>query len=92
MDERLFFDESRTKKPAHLNCPWCKQRETYQLHWLVRRKKKQLPPRADERARARFEKIQSYMLLLDDVVQCNNPRCRRRFDVSGMKTTAYLTD
>lgn len=92
MDEKLFCDESRTTKPAVLNCPSCKQQETYELKWLVRQKKKHPPSRGDEHARARFEKFQSYMLLLDDVVACRNPRCRRNIEISGIKTTAYLTD
>ncbi len=92
MDEKIFCDESRTSKPATLSCPSCRQRETYQLRWLVRRKKKRPPQRADARTRARFEKFQSYMLLLDDVVTCQNPRCRRRIEVSGIKTTAFLSD
>ena len=90
MDERTFCDESKTTKPAVLNCPTCKRENTYQLTWLVRKKKKQLPAGADERARARFAKFQSYMVLLDDVVACSS--CRRRIEVSGIKTTAYLTD
>lgn len=92
MDEKLFCDESRTTKPAVLNCPSCKQQETYELKWLVRKKKKHPLSRSDEHARARFEKFQSYMLLLDDVVTCRNPRCRRNIEISGIKTTAYLTD
>ncbi len=90
MDERQFCNESKTTRPAVLNCPRCRSQETYELRWLVRKKKKQLTGRADERARARFAKFQSYMLLLDDVVQCS--RCRSRIEVSGMKTTAYLDD
>jgi hypothetical protein len=62
------------------------------LRWLVRRKKTRPPQRGDQRMQARFEKFQSYMLLLDDVVTCQNPRCRRRIEVSGIKTTAFLTD
>ena len=92
MDERQFCDESRTTKPAVLNCPSCGQRDTYDLSWLVRKKKTSLPAKANEEVRARFAKFQSYMLLLDDVVQCANPRCRRRIDVSGIKTVAYLMD
>lgn len=90
MDERQFYEESRTRKPATLNCPWCKTQASYDLNWLVRRKKKHLPHRADERAKAIFKKSQSYMLLLDDRVSCT--RCRRSFDISGVKTMAYLTD
>ncbi|HTT63787.1 MAG TPA: hypothetical protein VMG35_18170 [Bryobacteraceae bacterium] len=90
MDERAYFTESPATKPALLNCPYCRSAETYELRWLVRRKKDRLPPGADERDRARFAKSQSYMLLLDDTVACKNLRCRKRFDVSGIKTMAFL--
>jgi len=90
MDERRFCDESTTTKPAVLNCPTCHQQDTYQLRWLVRRKKAKIPSKADDRARAQFAKFQSYMLLLDDVVACR--KCRRRIEISGIKTTAYLSD
>jgi hypothetical protein len=30
------------------------------------------------------------MVLLDDKVMCKNMRCRKRFDVSGIKTMAFL--
>ena len=53
MDEREFFDERPEKKPASLNCPHCHESAEYEVTWLVRSKKRQLPPRADERDRAR---------------------------------------
>lgn len=90
MDERQFSDESRTTKPATLSCPRCGHQDTYELRWLVRKKKKHPPHTRDERVKARFKKFQSYMVLLDDTVNCS--RCRRRIEVSGMKTTAYLDD
>jgi len=46
--------------------------------------------RRDERDRAKFQKAQSYMVLMDDKVACKNLRCRRRFDVSGIKSMAFL--
>ena len=92
MDERQFFEESQTTREAVLMCPRCRERNTYKLRWLVRRKKKQLVGRADERDRAKFAKAQSYMLLLDDVVSCANQRCRGRIEISGIKTTAFLDD
>ena len=64
--------------------------ETYELRWMVRKKKDRIPQGADERDRAKFQKAQSYMVLLDDKVGCKNLRCRRSFDISGMKTTAFL--
>jgi len=30
------------------------------------------------------------MVLLDDKVMCTNMRCRKRFDISGIKTTAFI--
>jgi len=90
MDERAFFNESETTKPVQLNCPFCRTTDTYELRWLVRKKKDRLPGGADERDRAKFAKAQSYMLLLDDKAACKNMRCRKRFDVSGVKTVAFM--
>jgi hypothetical protein len=90
MDERAFYSESQTTKPATLNCPYCRTQESYELRWMVRKKKERLPPGADERDRAKFAKAQSYMVLLDDKVGCKNLRCRKRFDISGVKTMAFI--
>jgi hypothetical protein len=90
MDERQFYTETTATKPAQLNCTYCRHVDSYDLRWLVRTKKKSLPPGGDERDRAKFAKAQSYMVLLDDKVQCKQPRCRRTFEISGMKTTAFL--
>lgn len=90
MDERAFYNESPATRPMTLNCPFCRSAETYELRWLVRKKKDRLPGGADERDRARFQKAQSYMVLLDDKVACKNLRCRKRFDISGVKTMAFL--
>ena len=90
MDERQFYTDQQTTKPASLNCPWCKSVESYELRWMLRRKKDRIPGGADERDRARFAKAQSYMVLLDDKMRCVNPRCSKTFDISGVKTTAFL--
>ena len=89
MEEREFFDERSDKKNASLNCPHCRQVNEYELIWLVRTKKRQLPPRADDRDRAKFAKARSYMLRKDDLVVCKNPRCRRRFEVSGVQSVVF---
>ena len=83
MEERDFFDEKQEKKLASLNCPHCHQAAEYEVTWVVRTKKRQLAGRADERDRARFAKVRSYMLRKDDVMACKNMRCRKRFDISG---------
>jgi len=92
MDERAFYRESEARKPATLNCPFCRTSDTYDLRWLVRRKVERLPPKSDERDRAKFAKAASYMVLLDDKASCKNQRCRRMFEISGIKTTAFLTE
>ena len=92
MDERAYFVESQTSKTASLQCPYCRTTESYELRWMLRKKKDRLPPGADERDRARFQKSQSYMVLLEDKVACKNLRCRKRFDISGVKTMAFLNE
>ena len=90
MDEREFFDERQDKKAFTLNCPHCHQPGEYELGWIVRTKKRQLPPRADERDRAKFAKARSYMVRRDDMVMCKNMRCRKRFEVSGVQSVAFI--
>lgn len=92
LDERQFYTEAPATKPATLNCPFCRSAESYDLRWMVRKKKDRIPGGADERDRARFQKAQSYMVLLDDKVACKNLRCRKRFDISGVKTMAFLNE
>jgi hypothetical protein len=90
MEERDFFDESETVKPAVLNCDKCRTSDTYEVRWLVRTKKPALRGSADERDRARFAKARSYMLRKDDFILCKNARCRKRFEVSGLQSVVFL--
>jgi hypothetical protein len=90
VDERAFYKESQVTKPATLNCSYCKTADTYELRWLLRKKIAALPRHADERDRAKFTKSASYMVLLDDKISCKS--CRRMFDISGIKTTAFLQE
>lgn len=90
MDERDFFTESRTTRPIDLICTFCRTKDSYELPWVVRKKKGALPRQADERDRAKFAKTQSYMVLAQDKVSCK--RCRKPFDISGTKTLAFLND
>ena len=92
MEERDFYDERQETKKATLNCPHCHQSCEYDLGWLVRIKRRQLPSRADERDRAKFAKARSYMVRRDDLVACKNPRCRKRFEVSGVQSVAFLDE
>ena len=90
MDEREFFDERPEKKVHTLNCTHCQQTAEYEVNWLVRTKKKQLPGRADERDRARFAKASSYMTRRDDMLACKNMRCRKRFEITSLQSVAFL--
>jgi hypothetical protein len=90
MDEKDFFRETKATKPFTLNCPFCRTADTYDLNWVVRKKLDQLPRGGGENDRAKFAKFLSYMVLLDDKVMCKNMRCRKRFEISGVKTTAFI--
>ncbi len=90
MDERDFFNETEESKPATLNCPFCRQSESYDLRWVVRRKKASLSPRANDDDRRRFAAAKPYMVRRDDVVMCKNPRCRRKIEVSGVQSVAFI--
>ena len=89
MEEKDLYDEREQRKPARLTCPGCRESNDYELLWLVRTKKRSLPPRADERDRARFAKARNYMLRREDVVMCKNMRCRKRFEISGVQSVAF---
>jgi hypothetical protein len=90
MNERDYFNESETTKPINLSCPYCRESMEYPLRWVVRTKRKSPPGRVDAEDRRRFDKAQSYMVLRDDMVQCRNNRCRKRFEVSGVKSVVLL--
>ena len=90
MEEREFFDESQQNKTHTITCPHCGQPGEYQVAWVVRTKKKQISNRADERDRARFAKAKSYMVRKDDLLGCKNIRCRKRFEITSLQSTAFL--
>jgi hypothetical protein len=90
MEEREFFDEKQEQRNHTLTCPNCGQPGEYQVSWLVRRKKAQLPRNADERDRARFAKAQNYMVRRDDMLACKNIRCRKRFEIAGLQSVAFI--
>ena len=92
MEERDFFDERAELKTHELVCPHCNQPGEYQINWLVRRKRQQLPRGADETDRIRFQNAKSYMVRRDDLLGCKNVRCRKRFEVAGLQSVAYLQE
>jgi hypothetical protein len=90
MEERDFFEEKEVSKAASLSCLFCRQTATYQIRWIERSKRHALKGNANEQDRARFQKARSYMLRRDDFVQCQNPRCRKRFEISGLQSVVFL--
>ena len=92
MEERDFFNETVEPRTHTLSCPKCGQEGSYQVTWIVRRKKNVLGRNADERDRAKFAKAQSYMVRRDDKLTCVNIRCRKPFEITSLQTLAFLND
>jgi ribosomal protein L44E len=90
MEERDFFNEKDESKPANLYCPFCRQSNEYDIRWRRRTKKNSLPPHANQEDRMRFAKVKSYLVRIDDSVNCKNPRCRKRFEITSLQTVAFL--
>ena len=90
MEERDFFTEKDEVKPANLSCPSCRQPATYDVRWRRRSKKASLPPHASQEDKMKFAKARSYLVRIDDVVNCKNVRCRKRFEITSLQTVAFL--
>ncbi len=89
-DDRRFYTERREAKPADYTCPFCRQPATYQVGWLIREKKAQLEGRVSEEEKARFAKARSYMVRMEDMVVCQNPRCRKRFEIPSLQSVVLI--
>jgi hypothetical protein len=92
MDERDFFEEKLQPKTHTLTCPHCQQADEYQVTWMVRRKRPQPPRGASEQDIAKWQKTQSYMVRREDVIPCKNERCRKRFEIEGLQSVAYMQE
>jgi hypothetical protein len=92
MEERDFFNETTEVRTHQITCPRCGQTSEYKVTWIVRRKRAQLPRGANERDRARFAKLQSYMVRRDDKLACANIRCRKPFEITQLQSIAFLVD
>ena len=90
MEERDFFTEKNETRAHTINCPSCKQAAAYQIRWIRRVRKQSLPPRANEEDRARFKVARDYMVRVDDVVRCSNPRCGKRIEITSLQTVVLL--
>jgi ribosomal protein S30 len=90
MNERDFFNEQQESKRATYSCPHCRERGDYEVRWLKRTKKRDLPRNASEQDRARFRNSRDYMVRIDDMLDCKNPRCRRRFDIPNAQSVVFI--
>ena len=90
MEERDFYIEKDELKPANLNCPFCRQSDSYDVRWRRRTKKASLPSHASQEDRMKFAKARSYLVRVDDTINCKNQRCRRRFEITSLQTVAFL--
>ena len=90
MNERDFFNEKQEVKRATFSCPHCRERAEYEVRWLTRTKKSSLPRGANELDRARFQKSRDYMVRIDDMLACRNPRCRKRFDIPTSQSVVFI--
>ena len=66
-----------------MQCGSCRQSAEYQVRWIRRTRKASLPPGANEEDRARFKNARDYMIRVDDMVKCSNPRCGRRIEITS---------
>ena len=90
MNERDFFDERQETKRASFACPFCRERDDYDVRWLRRTKKRQLPRGANEQDRRRFENSRDYMVRIDDQLACKNIRCRKRFEIPNSQSVVFI--
>ena len=90
MRESDLFNKKQETKRATFTCPHCRERGEYDVRWL-RRTKKAAPPRGmSEQDRARFQKSRDYMVRVDDMLACRNPRCRKRFEIPMSQSVVFI--
>jgi len=90
MRESDLFNEKQETKRASFTCPFCLERGESEVRWL-RRTKKSAPPRGmSEQDRARFQKSRDYMVRVDDMLACRNPRCRKRFEIPSSQSVVFI--
>ncbi len=90
MNERDYFNERQETKQTSFVCPHCRERADYEVRWLRRTKKDRLPPGANEQDRLQFQKSRDYMVRIDDMLACRNPRCRKRFEVPNSQSVVFV--
>ncbi|PYT01139.1 MAG: hypothetical protein DMF63_04105 [Acidobacteria bacterium] len=90
MHERDIFDERQEVKTANYPCPFCRERNDYEIRWLKRVKKRNGPRNLNAQERAQYEKSRDYMVRVDDQLMCKNIRCRKRFEIPSSQTVVFI--
>ena len=90
INERDFFTEKPEMRKNSLQCPQCRHRDDYQVKWVRRTKKKDMPRGGDARDRAMYDKLRDHLFRIDDVVTCS--RCRRRFEIPSHQSMVFLDE
>ena len=87
LDERAFFSDRNETRPAKYACPRCHRTNEYSVRWVRRVKKDRLPPGADDRDRAKFDKLRDHLIRVDDEVVCKT--CGKKFEIPSMHSLLF---
>ena len=90
MHERDIFDEKQEVKKTSFACPFCRERNEYDVRWLKRTKKRNAPRSLNEQDRAQLNKSRDYMVRVDDQLMCKNMRCRKRFEIPSAQSIVFI--
>ena len=90
MQERDIFDEKQETKKASYACPFCRERNDYDVRWMTRIKKKNFPRHLSQQDKSRFDKSRDYMVRIDDQLMCKNMRCRKRFEIPSSQSIVFI--
>jgi hypothetical protein len=90
MDERQFFTEKPETRPARYQCPRCHRTNDYQVRWMRRTKRSQVPAGANDRDRALFAKVKDHLIRIDDDVTCRT--CGKRFEIPSHRALVFLEE
>ena len=90
INERDFFTEKPELRRTTVSCPQCRHRDDYQVKWVRRTKKTQVPRGADARDRAMYDKLRDHLFRIDDTVNCT--RCRRRIEIPSHQSMVFLDE
>lgn len=90
MDESQFFTEKPEQRPSRFQCPRCRRTNEYQVKWMRRTRKSQIPSGAGEHDRVIFAKVKDHLVRIDDDVTCKT--CGKRFEIPSHRGLVFLEE